>query len=218
MATPTKKTSSISVDLNIEENWSINELTLTGNNTTGTAQTPDRDLGDTLLAAGNNITLQGGAGLDSLVAQGTGTYLIAGTGNNTLVGTSLSGGQETLVGNGKSTLRGGRANNTYVITKSGDKITDDTSGVDTVLSSLALFSLSESSVAGGNKIENLTYTGLLSSSLIGNSLANSISEDPEMTPTSLTLISMSLWKAVPVAPSMSFAPQRTIPSRTMSKT
>jgi len=162
------------IDLNDSANRNIHSATLTGNQTKGTAQSPARGPGDTLVAAGNNITLQGGAGQDSLVAEGSGALLIAGTGKNTLIGTNKSGTGDTLGGNGKSILRGGSAATTYVLDKAGDTLSADSGGIDTIRTSLNSFNLSAQAVAGGNTIENVVYTGTRSATLTGNNLANSL--------------------------------------------
>lgn len=162
------------VDLNETLHKDVGTAKLTGNKTRGTARKSGRNPGDKLIAAGNDVTLQGGVGKDTLVAEGNRSVLRAGTGANVLVGSTKKGAKETLVGNGKSELEGGKADTTFVIDGTGDKISSDAGGLDTIRAPLNSFNLSAKAVAGGNAIENFVYTGTRSATLIGNNLDNLI--------------------------------------------
>ena len=140
-----------------------------------------------------------GANLENLVM--TGSAAINGTGNtlnNVITGNeaanSLSGGlgNDTLVGgagndslnggSGIDRLTGGNGNDTYTIETVGDLVVETnavaaTGGTDTVLSSLAAFTLT-------TNVENLTLTGssaingtgnTLNNVITGNAAANSLS-------------------------------------------
>jgi Ca2+-binding RTX toxin-like protein len=97
-----------------------------------------------------------------------------GSGNDTLKGDSAAnrldgnGGNDTLYGaGGIDTLRGGTGDDTYVMSSTGDIISEFAGqGVDTVNSS-ASFVLSAS-----QEIENLTLTGSANIDATGNGLAN----------------------------------------------
>ena len=104
---------------------------LTGNSLTGIAHTSSLSprVGDTLTAIGNYNTLRGGAGPDSLIAQGVSDYLGAGGSSDTLIGSSIAGASETLAGNGQASLVGRGANDLFLLTLSGDTLSAPFSGL-----------------------------------------------------------------------------------------
>jgi Ca2+-binding RTX toxin-like protein/subtilisin-like proprotein convertase family protein len=123
----------------------------------------------TLTANVENLTLTGAAAIN-----GTGNTL-----NNVIIGNtaanSLDGGAgaDTLTGAaGIDTLTGGDGNDTYIIETVGDLVVETnavaaTGGVDTVLSSLAAYTLTA-------HVENLTLTGAAAINGTGNTLNNVI--------------------------------------------
>jgi trimeric autotransporter adhesin len=122
------------------------KLNLTGNvldnKLTGNAAANIIDAGD-----GNDI-LDGGAGNDNL---------FGGLGNDTLIG-----------GLGADTLDGGDGNDTYIIDIATDVISADSSGNDTVKSSITY------SIANRTDLENITLTGLAVINATGNDIANTL--------------------------------------------
>jgi uncharacterized delta-60 repeat protein len=138
------------------------------------------DLGSSLVSGVNNLTYTGAAAtlrgndnanrIDASSATGA-VSLNGGAGADTLIGSSLG---DTLFGNGSSSLVGGAGANTYVVTSTTDRINDAGGIGSTVLSSVS-YDLA-SSLAGGSNgtLANLTYTSTLGGSLRGNSSANSI--------------------------------------------
>jgi Ca2+-binding RTX toxin-like protein len=120
-----------------------------------------------------NYTL--GATLENLTLAGTALTGTGNAGNNTLLGNAsnniLNGlaGNDTLNGGaGIDTLNGGDGNDLYIVDTNTDVITD-TSGVDTVQSTVS-FSLETRTT-----IENLSLIGTGALSATGNSLNNLIS-------------------------------------------
>jgi Ca2+-binding RTX toxin-like protein len=123
----------------------------------------------TLTANVENLTLTGAAAIN-----GTGNTL-----NNVITGNaatnSLDGGAgaDTLNGAaGIDTLTGGDGNDTYMIETAGDLVVETnavaaTGGIDTVLSSLASYTLTAN-------VENLTLTGAAAINGTGNTLNNLI--------------------------------------------
>jgi Ca2+-binding RTX toxin-like protein len=123
----------------------------------------------TLTANVENLTLTGVAAIN-----GTGNTL-----NNVITGNgaanSLSGGLGNDVLNGVAgidTLTGGDGNDTYTIETVGDLVVETnavaaTGGIDTVLSSLAAYTLTAN-------VENLTLTGVAAINGTGNTLNNVI--------------------------------------------
>lgn len=128
--------------------------------------------GDTLVeAAGSGIDLVNasysyalGANFENLALTGSGHINATGNGLvNTLTGNS---GNNVLNGGaGADTMRGGAGNDLYHVDNSGDR-TEDTSGVDTALST-ASFIL-------GAGVENLTLQGSASLNGTGNYLGNEL--------------------------------------------
>ncbi|MHC2302759.1 beta strand repeat-containing protein [Rhizobium mongolense] len=142
----------------------IENLTLTGAadvNATGN----DADNG-LIGNRGNNI-LDGGNGNDVLSADGGNDTLLGGTGNDTLSG---GAGSDFLDGGtGADSMQGGAGNDTYVVDDVGDVVQEGfNQGVDTVLTSLPAFTLSDN-------VENLVYTGSSAFTGTGNALNNNIS-------------------------------------------
>jgi Ca2+-binding RTX toxin-like protein len=186
----TTLTGAASVNLSALDPSNYYNATLTGSYATGRAHSPAISTllsaltGDTLVATGNNTTLYGGAGKDSLVALGSNDYLIAGTGSDTLLGTKIAGGADTLVGNGSSFLVGRGANDTFILTSNGDKITSSLSGgtplmqgtSGTIRTTINNFSLADTLGHGSGVafINKLVYTGSGGATLTGNALADTI--------------------------------------------
>ena len=186
----TTLTGAASVNLSALDPSNYYNATLTGSYATGRAHSPAISTllsaltGDTLVATGNNTTLYGGAGKDSLVALGYNDYLISGTGADTLLGTTIVGAADTLVGNGLSSLVGRGANDTFVLSRNGDKIISSLSGgtalmqgkSSTILTSINNFSLTDTTNHGTGVafINKLVYTGSGGATLTGNALADTI--------------------------------------------
>ncbi|MBI3896877.1 MAG: putative Ig domain-containing protein [Gammaproteobacteria bacterium] len=109
-----------------------------------------------------NLTLTG-----STAINGTGNaldnILTGNSANNTLTGNA---GNDTLDGgNGSDTMTGGTGNDTYVVTSTGDIVTENANeGIDTVQSSIT-YTL-------GTNLENLTLTGATAVNGTGNALDN----------------------------------------------
>lgn len=141
----------------------IENLTLTGAaNINGAGNEADNGLTGN---RGNNV-LDGGAGNDILSADRGNDTLIGGAGDDLLAGGL---GDDLLDGGtGADTMQGGAGKDTYVVDDPGDLAQENANeGVDTVLASLATFSLSDN-------VENLIYTGNSSFTGIGNALNNTI--------------------------------------------
>ena len=186
----TTLTGAASVNLSALDPSNYYNATLTGSYATGRAHSAAISTllsaltGDTLVATGNNTTLYGGAGKDSLVALGYNDYLISGTGADTLLGTTIVGAADTLVGNGLSSLVGRGANDTFVLSRNGDKIISSLSGgtalmqgkSSTILTSINNFSLTDTTNHGTGVafINKLVYTGSGGATLTGNALADTI--------------------------------------------
>ena len=134
------------------------------------------DLSSSLLSGVNNL-LYTGAGSVSLLGNSlantvdasaaTGAVTLnGGAGADTMIGSSLN---DTLIGNGSDSLYGGAGANTYIVSSATDTISDN--GTGSLIRSSVGFDLSSTNVSGVN---NLLYTGTGSVSLLGNTLANSI--------------------------------------------
>ncbi len=110
----------------------------------------------------NALSITGNAGANTLTGTSYDDKLIGGAGNDVLIGglgnDSLDGGV------GVDSLNGGAGNDTYVVENLRDSITDS-SGTDTVMTSIKNYSL-------GSDLENLTLTGNSSISGYGNALDN----------------------------------------------
>jgi Ca2+-binding RTX toxin-like protein len=101
--------------------------------------------------AGNNV-ITGNATGSNLLSGGEGNdTLTGGSGNDTLNG---GGGDDRLVGGaGADTMSGGTGNDTYVVTETGDTVSEaGGGGTDTVQTTLASYAL-------GSGVENLTFAG-----------------------------------------------------------
>jgi Ca2+-binding RTX toxin-like protein len=113
--------------------------------------------GQTITGTTGNDTLTGGSGNDTLNGLGGNDTLDGGDGNDTLDG-----------GTGTDTLKGGLGNDVFIVDVSSDVVTELASaGTDEVRTALASYSL-------GANVENLTYTGTVAFSGVGNTLANTI--------------------------------------------
>lgn len=104
-----------------------------------------------------------GANLENLVLTGTAAN---GTGNDLDNAITGNGANNTLDGGaGNDALAGGGGNDTYVIDSAGDQVIENAGeGTDLVMASVAF--------ALGNNLENLTLTGSLAISAVGNALDN----------------------------------------------
>jgi Ca2+-binding RTX toxin-like protein len=124
---------------------------------------------DTLNGAAGNDNLFGGTGNDSLIGSAGLDTLNGGAGNDTLSG-----------GLGSDKLNGGTGNDTYIIDGTNDSVTEAAnSGIDTLLETRNLLDEAEGSriyYTLGSNLENLTFKGKVSSSIIleGNALNNVI--------------------------------------------
>ena len=125
-----------------------------------------------------NLTLVGDIafnGAPNVAITGSGNalnnYLLGNGQNNVLYGLD---GTDTLDGGyGADSLYGGNGDDTYIVDNMNDVIWEDRGqGVDTVLTSLASFSLCNYTAAG-SFFENLTFTGVSSFTGIGN-LSNNV--------------------------------------------
>ncbi|MFN8549567.1 MAG: calcium-binding protein, partial [Candidatus Eisenbacteria bacterium] len=149
-----------------------------GNDTDVVAQTGDvvtenANEGTDLVRSSITYTL--GSNLENLTL--TGTTAINGTGNtlnNVLTGNSAN---NTLTGNagddwleglaGSDTMRGGAGDDTYVVTETGDVVTENANqGTDTVRASIT-YTL-------GSNVENVILTGTAALNATGNTLANAL--------------------------------------------
>ena len=117
----------------------------------------------------------GGDGDDALTEGATFVPLYGGNGNDLLTGgagrDALSGdaGDDTLVGGGGTNeLAGGDGNDNYIVTNAADTLIEQLgAGIDTVSTILSAYALPAN-------IENLTYTGSVAFSGVGNALDNVI--------------------------------------------
>jgi Ca2+-binding RTX toxin-like protein len=136
---------------------------------------------DTLTADDNNGALiDGGGGNDTITGGGGSDALYGDTGNDSL--NAGSGGNDTLDGGtGADTMTGGSGDNTYYVDNIGDQVIE-TSGAITLASGLQV---AAGSLGGGvdkviasinyqlgGFVENLTLSGAVSLSGIGNDLDN----------------------------------------------
>jgi len=149
-----------------------------GNDTYVVAQTGDvvtENANEGTDTVRSSITYTLGSNLENLTL--TGTTAINGTGNtlaNVLTGNSAN---NTLTGNagddwleglaGSDTMRGGAGNDTYVVTETGDIVTENANeGSDTVRASIT-YTL-------GSNVENVILTGTAALNATGNTLANAL--------------------------------------------
>jgi Ca2+-binding RTX toxin-like protein len=135
---------------------------------------PGTDGDDKLLGLAGMDLMNGGAGNDYLDGGAGNDTLDGGTGNDTLYG---GAGSDNLIGGagddyldggyGNDRMDGGAGNDTYVVDSKADVITDS-SGIDTVKTSLRDFRL-------GAGLENLVFTGKLGDhNGMGNELDNQL--------------------------------------------
>lgn len=127
-------------------------------------------VGNTLTANTSRDTLVGGSGKNTLYAGMGGSFLVGGNKGNYFSDQSSTGGATT-------TMQGGTSNDTFFITNGSNLVLDSRGqygGVDEIRTPLPYFNLSDTFVAGGVGVENLTYVGTVSASLVGNSLNNTI--------------------------------------------
>jgi Ca2+-binding RTX toxin-like protein len=124
---------------------------------------------------GNFSTLLGSAG-STLVAAGKSDVLNAGSGPSTLIGSSLAGVSTTLIGNGTSSLSGGRGNDLFQIPFAGDSIGGSAGGNDTLSSPINAIDLNDTLSYGTGiaAVANAVYTGLGGATLVGNGLKGSL--------------------------------------------
>jgi hypothetical protein len=124
---------------------------------------------------GNFSTLLGSAG-STLVAAGKSDVLEAGVGPATLIGASLAGSSTTLIGNGSSSLSGGRGNDLFQIPFAGDSIGGTPGGNDTLSSPINAIDLTDtlSFGPGITAVGNAVYTGLGGATLTGNGLKGAL--------------------------------------------
>jgi Ca2+-binding RTX toxin-like protein len=137
----------------------LSTLTATATDLAGNVS-PGRAIGLIVgTAAANTLSASGAfAAIPNLIlGLGGADVLNGGSGNDTLDG-----------GTGADTMSGGAGDDTYVVDNVGDVVNEAVGGgTDLVLTNLANYSLTAN-------VENLTYTGAVSFSGTGNSLANVI--------------------------------------------
>lgn len=137
-------------------------------------------IGNTLSSNTSRDTLIGGSGKNSLFAGAGGSLLIGGNKGNYFSDSLASASYAT-------TMQGGAANDTFYVSKGNNLIQDSRGqygGIDEIQTPLTYFNLSDTIVAGGVGVENLTYVGTLSTSLVGNSLNNIIDATRNTVPAS----------------------------------
>ncbi len=119
----------------------------------------------TLAAMVENMTFTGST---SFTANGNAlaNILVGGTGDDVLNGND--GNDELIGGGGDDNLKGGAGNDTYHVDSAGDVISDVGGGVDTIVTSLATYTIASS------VFENLTFNGVGDFVGTGTSLANVI--------------------------------------------
>ncbi|NGZ06870.1 MAG: hypothetical protein G8237_10995 [Magnetococcales bacterium] len=134
--------------------------TLAGNeiNLTLTGSAPIHGTGNSL----NNV-ITGNSAANTLTGEGGADRLLGGSGNDHLYG---GDGDDYLNGgSGSDRMFGGAGNDTYVVTYSGDVVTEESgSGTDLVESSISL--------TLGTSVENLTLTGTAAINGMGNGSDN----------------------------------------------
>ncbi|MBT1516888.1 calcium-binding protein [Bradyrhizobium sp. SRL28] len=113
------------------------------------------------LSATVNLTLDGGAGNDTIISNSSANTLIGGDGNDYLIG---QGGDDTLIdGSGLNTLQGGSGDDLYAVQLQNDTVFEFAAeGADEVQTFLASFTIPQN-------IENLVFVGDVSHTGIGNS-------------------------------------------------
>ena len=126
---------------------------------------------DFLYGGTGNDQLSGFAGDDFLFGQDGADQLIGGGGIDALFGglgnDRLDGGSE------RDQLYGGLGNDTYVVDQTADSVRELVGeGVDTVLSTAQVYSLTRAGLAAQTQVENLTFIGTGNFTGTGNALAN----------------------------------------------
>ena len=123
---------------------------------------------DTIQTTQSTFSMANYANVENLAYSGTGTGVAftGNGGNNSITGTS--GADSLDGGEGVDTLNGGLGNDTYIIDNNDDAIIDQ-AGLDTVVTRLSRYSLTNDS-----GVENLVHGLSSSATLVGNNLANSI--------------------------------------------
>jgi Ca2+-binding RTX toxin-like protein len=113
------------------------------------------------LSATVNLTLDGGAGNDTIIGNSSANTLIGGDGNDYLIG---QGGNDTLIdGSGLNTLQGGSGDDLYAVQLQNDTVFEFAAeGTDEVQTFLTSFTLPQN-------VENLVFVGDVSHTGIGNS-------------------------------------------------
>ena len=149
--------SSISLTLNVNGRFDVEDLRLTGGAITGIGNARNN------VITGNNLNnnLNGLAGIDRLFGQGGNDNMLGGTGNDLLNG-----------GIGADIMRGETGNDIYIVDNGGDNVIElagVANGIDTIQSSINL----SLNVGGRVNVENLTLTGAAING-IGNALNNVI--------------------------------------------
>jgi Ca2+-binding RTX toxin-like protein len=114
-----------------------------------------------------NVVLDGADGNDTIIGNAQANTLRGGSGNDSLDGAA---GNDVLDGgSGSDTLVGGLGNDIYIVDLAGDVVTETstiTTEIDTVQSAV--------SYTLGANLENLTLTGSIATTAIGNQLNNII--------------------------------------------
>jgi Ca2+-binding RTX toxin-like protein len=121
---------------------------------------------ENLLLGLNVVSGYGNDGANFLTGNSINNSLFGGSGNDTLEGKGTNGVAT-------DTLAGGLGDDYYIVDSALDRITEDGTGTDTVLTAVS-FDLSNTLVNGGTGVENLIYSGTGDVSLTGNALANTI--------------------------------------------
>lgn len=148
--------SSISLRLNVSGRLDVETLSLTG---FADIDATGNSLNNSLFGnAGDNV-IRGLGGDDRLFGRGGNDVLIGDSGNDALNG-----------GTGRDIMYGGAGNDTYVVDDRHDRVFESGGGIDRVVSS-ASYSLD---TTGRFAIENISLTGALDITAVGNALANVI--------------------------------------------
>lgn len=139
-------------------------FTATGNGANNRIQS--NGAADTLRGLDGDDELSGGGGDDTLLGGLGDDRLLGGGGSNLLLGEE---GDDTLDSRGgQGTLQGGTGNDTYLVDSRTISIVEAAAeGVDEVRVALDSFAL-------GAEVENLTFTGSVAFTGVGNGLANTI--------------------------------------------
>ena len=125
-----------------------------------------RSVSNDIASISDDLCIQGLNVADSIVGRSGNDRLFGGSGNDILVG-SL-GNDQLDGGRGIDTLFGGDGSDTYYHDV-GDIIVETGNGIDTVVTADRSFSIATSST-----IENMSFTGSLGLSVLGNALNNAI--------------------------------------------